>query len=80
MDGSVLGAGDDQPFAVDRGREVVAWIGNLVDPADAEPVVIEQGSSLELEELVGGVADRWQRAGLVDVEYGVVERSQELRW
>ena len=78
MDDTVLGAGDDQPFAVDGRGEVVAGTRHLVDPADAQPVVIEQCSPFELEELVGRVAHRWQRAGLVDVEHRVVERGQQL--
>ncbi len=78
MDDAVLGSADDQPLAVDGRGEVVAGTGDLVDPADAEPVVIEEGTPFELEELIGRVARRRQGAGLVDIEHRVIERGQEL--
>src|SRR4051812_17527224 len=78
MDCAVLGSGDDQSFAVDGRGEVITRLGDPVDSSDAQPLVIEQRVAFELEELVGGVTRRRQRARLVDVEDRVVEGHEQV--
>ena len=49
-------------------REVVADVGDLPFVADADPVPIEDGLTLEGEERLGHVARRRKRHGLVDLD------------
>ena len=69
---------DNQRLAGDGDAAVVAGLGQLVGPAHAQPLPLEDGPPLELEELRRRVKNGRQQPGLVDRPGRVVEAGQQL--